>query len=723
MRILTVHNLYQQQGGEEVVFKAELRLLQENGNIVDSLTFDNGNIKTPLDRLLSGFRLIYNSKSAARLEKKLLDFLPDIIHVHNFIAEASPSIFFVARKFGIPMVVTLHNYRLICPSGKLFFNNRIYEKSVDHFFPVHAVLRGVYRNSILQTAALAICMSFHNIIGTWRNNVNKFIILTDFALRKFNASKLSVNRDQLVVKPNFVHDCGVGKEKREDFFLFAGRLSEEKGIAVLLKAASVFHFNLTIIGSGPLSGLVLQYARKYTNISFHGFLDHASVIDRMKCCTALILPSLWYEGFPVSILESFSTGTPVIVSKIGSLSDIVENNVNGLHFECGNETDLISKIQLLLTDPALSGYLGLKARETYLQKFTPEKNYQMLMNIYNSAIHDMKVSRHKTVQAATAAENIFPEASNTVEVPRVSVGIPTFNGEKKIIRALNSVFRQNYPDIEIVISDNCSRDNTGGVIREMLLQHPEIRYFRQTRNIGVVPNFDFTLSKATGRYFIWLADDDELEPGCLQKYVTFMEENPEYVLVSGQILYWKGKTLDSIEKKFSFNSGHPAIRTLQYYNRSIYGGMFHGMMRRKAARKIPSRNVFGTDVHFVAALCYLGKIKNLDFPGYNKSLGGYSSDIKNYTRTLNESGLAATLPHFKLSIDAFAEIMYRSSVFKHIPFYKRLPLAILCLLGSFFGYYGRIVPRTIGGKIKRFILSTLHIHDNGSWFKRRSIAR
>lgn len=413
MRILIIHNKYQCPGGEDAVVESEGALLAQNGHVVDYLIFDNAIIQTRLDQWIAGISNLYNFNSARLLQSKIFAFKPDLIHVHNFVPLVSPAVFFVAKRFRIPVVATLHNYRLICPSATLFFDHQIYEKSIQSLFPIHSILKGVYRKSRLQTAAIAIMTCFHNLAGTWKNKIDKYIVLTEFASEKFKQSALRVPEKKFFVKPNFVPDYGDGKLQRDDFFLFVGRLSEEKGIEMLLKTASRYHFNLTIIGDGPLKHMVLEYARNYSNISYMGYQHKVSVIHQMKRCTALIFPSLWYEGFPIAILEAFSTGTPVIVSGLGGLPDIVQNNVNGLNFKPGDQQDLLYMVMLLLDDPKLRAQLGSNARYTYLTRYTPQINYELLLKIYQEAITDSKAfDEIASGKLVVDSRNIYPNAAN-----------------------------------------------------------------------------------------------------------------------------------------------------------------------------------------------------------------------------------------------------------------------------------------------------------------------
>jgi glycosyltransferase involved in cell wall biosynthesis len=390
MRILFIHNKYQQYGGEDGVFQAETELLRSKGNAVDHLVFDNKEIKTTLDKIRSGIGSIYNFKSAKLLEKRIREFQPDIIHVHNFFPLASPSIFYVAKHKQIPIVMTLHNYRLLCPSATLFHNGKIYEKSVNSFFAIDAIVKGVYRNSRIQTASLAAMIALHKVLGTWRTKVDKYIALTHFSKHKFLDSSFGVPENKFTVKPNFVKNEGQGKENREDFFLFVGRLSEEKGIDLLLRANHLRPFPLVIIGDGPLRPNVENFAKGNKSITYLGFQQKPIIIDYMKRAKGLIFSSEYYECFPLTLLEAFSTATPVIAPHLGAPKEIVHDNVNGLLFSPGNEKDLSEKIFQLIEGQELAKKISINARKTYLDLYTPEKNYQQLITIYQDLIDSQR---------------------------------------------------------------------------------------------------------------------------------------------------------------------------------------------------------------------------------------------------------------------------------------------------------------------------------------------
>jgi len=364
MRILFIHNRYQQKGGEDVAVELESELLKEKGHEVRVLYFENDHIN-PL-------RAIGNSKSYRRGREEITNFKPDIVHVHNLFFEATPSVLRAFAVKNIPVVMTVHNYRLICANALLLRNNRPCELCVPHRFPSYGVRFKCYRHSMAASAMVVAITGTHKVKGTWKNMVDRYIFLTDFAKSRFIGSSLKVGSEKMTVKPNFVNDVGIGGE-REDFFLFVGRLSEEKGIETLVEVAK--HFRILIIGEGPY--FIAD------DSGFLGKLNREEVLDYMKRCKALIFPSIWYEGLPFTILEAFATGTPVIASKLGSMAEMIQDGHNGFHFEAGNADDLREKLHLFdrLT-PEERNQLSANARATYLEKYHPDIHYERIISIY-----------------------------------------------------------------------------------------------------------------------------------------------------------------------------------------------------------------------------------------------------------------------------------------------------------------------------------------------------
>lgn len=386
MKILVVHNKYKEKGGEDNSFAIECAMLRSHGHRVETLVYENTEINSVSSVFKLSFQLFYNRKSAEDIQRKIDEFDPDIIHVHNFFYVVSPSVFFVARKNRIPVLFTVRNYRLICSGSLLLRDNKVCELCIKQKFPVHGVLHKCHRDSYVQTAHLTLVTGFHKLINTWGTKINKVIVLTDFAKRKLLSSGLHLKEEQIAVKPNFSDDLGYSHfNEREDFFLFVGRLSKEKGIDILLKALSIRKFNLKVIGTGPLLEEVKKYAQKHPNLEYLGFQENGFIIDLLKRSKALLFPSTWYEGMPRTILEAFSTGTPVISTDLDNINEIVTDNYNGVHFRNGDAQALADKISYFEQMPD-QRRLYENARRTFEEKYTYQTNYRQLMAIYNELL-------------------------------------------------------------------------------------------------------------------------------------------------------------------------------------------------------------------------------------------------------------------------------------------------------------------------------------------------
>ena len=385
MKILLLHNRYLHYGGEDTTFEAERDLLLSKGHQVETIIFQNKTLESLKEKLKTGFYSIYNPVSRRLLKEKIKEFQPEIIHVHNFWKEASPAIFYEAAAQNIPIVLTLQNFRLLCANALLLREGKICELCTQSVFPLSAIRYACYDNRLL-SAQITLLNTIHKIKSTWKNKVDAYICLSDFAKQKFLNSALHLSEKQLFVKPNFVEDKGEGEEKaRNSFFLYVGRLSEEKGIRTLLEATEKIDFDLEIIGGGDLEPLVKTYAAQNSKITYHGFRDKSFIIAKMKEAKALLFPSVWYEGMPLVILEAFSTGLPILISNLDNLNELVKNNYNGWFFEPKNSNDMAEKIQEIQSEENYIKFCK-NARQTYETLYTAEAVYKKLISIYEEAI-------------------------------------------------------------------------------------------------------------------------------------------------------------------------------------------------------------------------------------------------------------------------------------------------------------------------------------------------
>jgi len=388
MNVLLIHNFYNTTGGEDVVVKNEKSLLHKEGHSVHTFFVDNEKVVGVFRKIITAILVHYSPSMKKYVKNYLKNSSADIVHVHNFFPRITPSIFDSSRASNVPTVMTLHNYRIVCPTSLLMHQGEICEKSF-YKSAYWAVPYKVYRNSYVGTFVLSHMIEYHKRKKTWQHKVDKFICLTDFSRNKFIQAGLP--KDKLVVKPNFCEDPGYDSNiTRKAQCVYIGRLSEEKGINVLNEAWRRIKFPIQVIGEGDLIFSSSPF------FCLKGRQNKEQVIQSIKISQFVVVPSVCYEGFPMAIVEAFACGTPVICSKLGSMEEIVTDGVTGLHFEAGNPKDLAEKVQWMVDNPAKAREMGRNARNEYLQKYTPERNYEMLMDIYQQAIDEAKKgNRHE----------------------------------------------------------------------------------------------------------------------------------------------------------------------------------------------------------------------------------------------------------------------------------------------------------------------------------------
>ena len=396
MKVALIHNAYQQSGGEDAVVAAETLQLQLNGHTVVPFLRHNNELRELgiLRSLTLGVDTIWGAASYRLLRQLLASEKPDVAHFHNTFPLISPSAYYACVEAGVPVIQTLHNYRLLCPAATLFRDGAVCESCLGKKVAWPGVLHACYRDSFLQTSATAAMLTTHKFLGTWQNKVTTYIALSEFAREKFIQGGLLGNR--IVVKPNSVSPDPGAKKNRGDYALYVGRLAEEKGIRVLLDAWDRLpeSIPLVIAGDGPLMPVVQSAIsrRKTNNVKAVGHVSPAGVLARMRDARFLIFPSLWFEGFPMTVAESFASGLPVIASDIGSLRGIVEDSRVGLRFRAGDSDDLAVKAEWAWNHPDELVILGARARAEFEAKYTAERNYRRLVEIYHNAI-DAKFSR------------------------------------------------------------------------------------------------------------------------------------------------------------------------------------------------------------------------------------------------------------------------------------------------------------------------------------------
>lgn len=385
MNILMCHNYYQQPGGEDQIFHDEAALLKGQGHEV--LTFDmHNNTINERGKLAVARDTIWNRKVYSQIQKLVRANSVRVVHFHNTFPLISPAAYYAARRGGAAVVQTLHNYRLMCPGATLCRAGRSCTKCVGKIFPSPAVQHRCYRGSRSASLVLASMLGIHRVWGTWHRAVDRYVVATEGARQRFREGGLPV--DRIMIKPNFVHpDPGPGTGDG-GFALFVGRLASEKGIDTLLQAWSLIpgQRRLLVAGDGPLRESVRAATESDSRVEWLGWKKPPEVLDVIGRATCLIMPSLWIEGLPKTLLEAFAKGTPAVASRLGAMAEVIEHGRTGLLFQAGDAQDLADKVMQLMTAPPRLQTLRTAAREEYAKKYTATVNYRNLKDIYQSAI-------------------------------------------------------------------------------------------------------------------------------------------------------------------------------------------------------------------------------------------------------------------------------------------------------------------------------------------------
>lgn len=387
MRVLLVHNLYLEAGGEDLVFRAEAQLLRQHGHEVVEYVDDNHRLES-MSRLSAAIQTIWSAPSRRNLREMLSRTHPDLVHCHNTFLLVSPSAYYACSDAAVPVVQTLHNYRLICPAATLLREGRTCVDCVGKVAPWPGIVHACYHQSRPQTAIVATMLSFHRVLRTWSRKVHAYIVPSRFAKEKFIEGGLETAK--IHVKPNFVSPDPGKRNMIGEYALFVGRLWPVKGVRTLLRAwRDLKGIPLKVVGGGPLLPEVEAAAEDFgeATISALGERSQTEVIDLMRGARFLIVPSEAYETFGRAAAESFACGLPVIASNHGALSEMVQDHATGLLFATGDAGDLKEKVLWAWSHPSEMERFGENARKEYEDKYTAERNYEILIKIYESTLN------------------------------------------------------------------------------------------------------------------------------------------------------------------------------------------------------------------------------------------------------------------------------------------------------------------------------------------------
>jgi glycosyltransferase involved in cell wall biosynthesis len=388
MNVLLAHNFYQQPGGEDSVFAAEGRLLEQHGHVVGRFTMDNDAVDA-MGKLTVARKTIWNNEAVRSLRKAIREIGAQVVHFHNTFPLISPAGYYAAHEERAAVVQTLHNFRLMCVTATFCRKGGVCEDCLGRAVGWPGILHACYRGSRAASAAVAAMQAFHRLKGTWRREVDVYIALSEFGRKKFIEGGLPP--EKLLVKPNFLDPApGVGKGEG-DYVLFAGRLSVEKGIAPMLEAWPQVYagtgVRLKIVGDGPLRPMVEAAAKPGAGIEFLGWKDmRKENYATMGSAKALIFPSIWYETQGMTMVESLATGTPVLASRLGSRAEMIAEGRTGFLFESGNPDDMARQARHFLSGQARTQEMRAAARLEFEARYTAEENYPLLMKCYETAL-------------------------------------------------------------------------------------------------------------------------------------------------------------------------------------------------------------------------------------------------------------------------------------------------------------------------------------------------
>jgi len=389
MRVLLVHNRYRTSApsGEDAAVRNEQRMLE--GRAVDVLAFDRCN--DDLDesswasKAAMAANTIWSQRSRSALRRTIRQFRPDVAHVHNTFSMLSPSIYGACKSEGVPVVQTLHNFRFFCPGALFLRDGKPCEDCVDRSL-LQSVRHRCYRGSLGASATLATMLAVHRAIGTYSRDIDRYIALTLFARDRVIRAGLAPHK--VVVKPNFLPDPPAAGLGDGAYVAYVGRLLEGKGTETLVRAwRHLPGVKLKIVGDGALRPQLEAISRQEgLNIEFTGRKSRAEVLREIAAAQALIVPSEWYEGFPMVIAESFACGTPVLASRIGSLEELVEDGVTGHKFPAASPQELAAAVSAALADPDRLRRMRTTTRAYFDAHLTEDENFRSLMTIYAGVI-------------------------------------------------------------------------------------------------------------------------------------------------------------------------------------------------------------------------------------------------------------------------------------------------------------------------------------------------
>ncbi len=390
MKILIIHNKYGKFSGEEAVVESQIQLLRKNGHVVITYFRSSEELEViSMPKLKAFFTAFYNPKSVSELKRILFTEKPDLVHVHNLYPLISPSILPIIKKMDIPIVMTVHNYRLICPNGLFFSNGEICEKCTKLSKEMNCITKNC-EDSLFKSTGYALRNFWARIKKFYLNNIDSYLCLTEF--QRFKLIENGFPSEKCEVLPNFYNEEIKGLNydiAKRNYIAFAGRISPEKGILDLLEAArELRHIQFRLAGSVRENYLMeLQIPE---NVEFVGMLNPEKLSDFYSNARFLLFTSIWYEGFPMVFPEAMAHKLPIIAPNMAAYPEIVERNKNGLLYEPRNIESLVKTIDKMWKNPLLCEKLGENGFEKVNKKYSKEFYYNQLDYNYRKVVESNK---------------------------------------------------------------------------------------------------------------------------------------------------------------------------------------------------------------------------------------------------------------------------------------------------------------------------------------------
>lgn len=383
LKVLIVHNQYQLAGGEDTVAENEGNLLKEHGHEVFYYLRNNKEILKMnfLQKILSAVSTIFSIKAYRDIRKIIKEHDIDVVHVHNTVPLISCSAYYAAKSLKCVLVQSIHNMRMVCPSGMMIRNNRVCEDCLKKGLCC-AIKNKCYKNSFFYSLLLTLSIALHRMIGSY-DKVDAYLVTTEFNKKILQNV---VNTDKIFIKP-YYSDSEIRKlnDKKRSYYIYISRLEYLKGIQVALEAfKDMPDKKLLVLGVGPDEEKSREFVRSHnlTNVEFLGFKNKNEMIELLYNAKALVFPTQWYEGFPMTIVESLAVGTPIIGSNIGNVGTIVKHGENGLLFDFDNPDDLVKKVNYLDDHPEIAVKLEEGAQDYFIKNNNPMSIYEFTVGLY-----------------------------------------------------------------------------------------------------------------------------------------------------------------------------------------------------------------------------------------------------------------------------------------------------------------------------------------------------